>query len=77
MADSYGWSSSGIKKRSIAAMTVTDQTQDSDDIGKRLKENLCPRCETTLTWVSKTDVTAKRKCKQCGMQVYDGINKEG
>jgi hypothetical protein len=54
-----------------------DQTQDSDDIGKRLKENLCPRCETTLTWVSKTDVTAKRKCKQCGMQVYDGINKEG
>ena len=44
-------------------MTVMDQTQDSDDIGKRLKENLCPRCETTLTWVSKTDVTAKRKCK--------------
>ena len=66
-------------------MTVMDQTQDSDDIGKRLKENLCPRCETTLTWVSKTETTSTRNrmillllsCKQCGMTIHDGINKEG
>jgi transcription elongation factor Elf1 len=57
-------------------MTVTDQTQDSDDIGKRLKENLCPRCETTLTWVSKTDVTAKRKCKQCGCRFMTASTKK-
>ena len=58
-------------------MTVTDQTPDSDDIGKRLKENLCPACETTLTWVSKTETTSTRTCKQCGMTIHDGINKEG
>jgi transcription elongation factor Elf1 len=54
-----------------------DQTPDSDDIGKRLKENLCPACETTLTWVSKTETTSTRTCKQCGMTIHDGINKEG
>ena len=48
---------------------MSDLTSAAGEIHKRLIQNLCPKCETFLQVVEKTEEKLHRRCLQCKLEI--------
>lgn len=51
--------------------TMSDLKTEAGEVHKRLMRNLCPKCESPLQVVEKTEENLTRRCERCRLTVQD------
>lgn len=49
------------------------QLQEEGLIHRRLMQNNCPKCDTKLQVVEKTEENLTRRCKVCNLTIQDKV----